>query len=153
MNIRRRQFVIAAPLVCWPLKPTPDGKAARLRGRIVCLTEELVSEHQVTPACATRGHVYALKTGDGKLHPLLPTESAAAVWLDERYRQLDLQIVARRFPNTEFIEVIKYQTWRNDKPFDLDYFCIVCNISVYQPGPCECCQDPVEYREVPATEN
>ena len=153
MNLRRRQFVIAAPLVFAPLAQTQDGQAARLRGRIVCLTEELERENKVTPDCVTRGHVYALKTSEGKLHPLLPTDSAAAVWLDERYRKLDLQIVARRFSQTEFIEVINYQTWRNDKLFDLDYYCIVCNISVYKPGPCECCQDPVEYREVPATEN
>lgn len=150
MKIARRQFVIAAPFALAPF--AAQATTVRLRGRIVCLTEEFARQHRVAPDCDNRGHVYALQTSDTKLHPLLPTDSAAAVWLDERYRKLDLQIIARRLPDTEFIEVFKYQTWRNGKLFDLEYYCAVCNISVHKPGPCECCHDPVEYREVPATE-
>ena len=155
MKLPRRQFVFSAPfaLVASDAALGAPQASARLRGRIACLTEELARRHQVAPDCDARGHVYALKTAEGKYHPLLPTDGAAAVWLDERYRQLDLQIVARRFAETDFIEVIKYQTWRGAKLFDLEYHCLVCNISVHKPMPCECCQDPVEYREVLVREN
>lgn len=149
MKMARRQFVVTAPLAFAALNlPTQE---TRWRGKLVCLTEEL-QRHQVTPDCNTRGHVYALKTAAGKLHPILPTEGAAALWLDERFRKLDLQIVGRSFAETEFIEVIKLQNWHDGKLYEPEYYCIVCNISVYKPGPCECCQDPVEYREVLVTE-
>jgi hypothetical protein len=159
MKLDRRQFAFAAPLLLGSAaslaaqeRAAGEPQDITVRGRIVCLTEELQKLYQVLPDCATRGHVYTLKTGTGQYYPLLPTDSAAAVWLDERYRQRELQVVARRFPPNEFIEVIKYQAWRDGKLYDLEYHCVVCNISVHKPGPCECCQDPVEFREVPAQE-
>ena len=81
----------------------------------MCLTEELAQSYQLTPDCDKRGHVYALKTAEGKFHPLLPIDSAAAVWMDWRYRTRELQITARRFPATDFVEVIKFQSWVNNK--------------------------------------
>ncbi len=127
--------------------PPEEPRTVSLRGRVVCLTEELQKLYQVLPDCQTRGHVYALKTGDGKLHPFLPTDSAAAVWMDERYRQRELQVTARLFPQNGFIEVIRLQSWWNGKLHDLYYYCDVCAITAHKPGPCECCQDPVEFRE------
>ena len=145
MKTGRRQFIVSAPLALAVLNQ--HAPETRWRGQLVCFTEEL-QRHKVVADCAARGHVYALKTAAGKLHPILPTESAAALWLDERFRKLDLQIVGRSFAETEFIEVFKFQNWRDGKLYEPEYYCIVCNISVYKPGPCECCQDPVEYREV-----
>ncbi len=133
--------------------PSEEAQTVSLRGRVVCLTEELQKLYQVLPDCETRGHVYTLKTGEGKLYPFLPVDTAAAVWMDERYRQRELQVTARLFPQTKFIEVIKLQSWRNGKLHDLYYFCDVCNISTHKPGPCECCQEPVEFRETPAENN
>ncbi len=159
MKLDRRQFVLAAPLLLGSASLTAQERAASepqdltVRGRIICLTEELQKLYQVVPDCDTRGHVFTLKTGAGQYYPLLPTDSAAAVWLDERYRQRELQVVARRFPPNNFLEVIKFQAWRDSKLYDLDYYCIVCNISTHKPGPCECCQDPVEFREVLVTED
>jgi hypothetical protein len=157
MKLARRQFALAAPLLLGSAagfaaqeRAVGEPQDITVRGRIVCLTEELQKLYQVLSDCGTRGHVYALKTDTGQYYPLLPTDSAAAVWLDERYRQRELQVVARRFPPNDFIEVIKYQAWRDGKLYDLEYHCVVCNISVHKPGPCECCQDPVEFREVPA---
>jgi hypothetical protein len=121
-----------------------------LRGRVICLTEELTKLYQVVSDCENRGHAYTLKADDGKLHPFLPTDSAAAVWMDERYRQRDLQVTARIFPEGSFIEVIKFQSWRDGKLHDLYYYCDVCAISTHKPGPCDCCQDPVQFRETPS---
>ncbi len=158
MKLARRQFVSIAPFALGAATgaraQTDDANAARdvkLRGRIVCLTEELQRQYQVQPDCDTRGHVYSLKTADGKLYPILPTDSAAAVWLDQRFRERELQITARLFPPTSYLEVIRFQSWRDGKLHDLDYYCIVCNIAVHKPMPCECCQEPVEFREYLAT--
>lgn len=157
MKLDRRQFVSLAPFAIGATtvaraQPDDAPQTVKLRGRIVCLTEELQRQYQLQPECEARGHVYTLKTAEGKLYPILPTDSAAAVWLDQRYRERELQITARLFPQTSYLEVIRYQSWRDGKLHDLDYYCIVCNIAVHKPMPCECCQDPVEFREYPATE-
>ena len=156
MKLDRRQFVSVTPLLLGATAragaqtPAAAPETIRVRGRVVCLTEELQRLHQVQSDCETRGHVYAIKTAAGELYPLLPTDSAAAVWLDARYRERELQVTGRRFPQTSFIEVIKYQAWRGNKLYDLDYYCAVCNITTHKPEACVCCQDPVEFRELPA---
>jgi hypothetical protein len=163
MKSDRRRFITTSLLTAGALTLPPstqakaslsdDAQIGPIRGRVVCLTEELQKQYQITPDCETRGHVYTLKTPDGKHFPFLPVDTAAAVWMDERYRQRDLQITARRFPQTNFIEVIKFQSWRDGKLYDLYYFCDICYIYAHKPGPCECCQEPVEFRETPADES
>ncbi len=166
MKKTRRQFIASSLLTAGALslpassisaqdkdKPTDQRNTLSLRGRVVCLTEELKNLYRLKPDCDNRGHVYALKTSDGKYHPFLPTDSAVAVWTDERYRERDLQVTARSFPQTSFIEVIKFQSWLDSKLHDLYYFCDVCMISSHKPGPCDCCQDPYQFRETPAETN
>ena len=153
MEWNRRQFVASSLLAAGALPGralAEDAQTVGLRGRVICLTEELRKPYQITPDCDARGHVYTLKTGDGKLHPFLPTEQAAAIWMDERFRTRELQVTARLFPQTTFIEVIKLQSWLNGNPHDLYYYCDICAIASHKPGPCECCQEPVEFRETPA---
>ena len=163
MNQGRRQFIASSLFTAGALsfpapaqdraKPSAEAQIVSLRGNVVCLTEELQKPYQITPDCNTRGHVYTLKTAEGKFYPFLPVDTAAAIWMDERFRQRDLQVTARIFPATDFIEVIKLQSWRNGKLHDLYYFCDICYITAYKPGPCECCQEPVEFRETPAEDN
>ena len=163
METARRQFIATALFATSALaqpawaqsksKLLDDGKNISLRGRVVCLTEELQQSFQLTPDCAARGHVYALRTFAGQFHPFLPTELAAAIWLDARVRDRELQVTARPFPRTDFVEVIKLQSWRFGKLYDLDYYCDVCSVSTHKPGLCVCCQDPVQFREIPVTEN
>jgi hypothetical protein len=152
MKPDRRQFIASSllsagafslPAAAQDNNRTPDEpKTVSLRGRVVCLTEELDKLYRVLADCE--------KTSDGKFYPFLPTDSAAAVWMDERYRQRDLQVTARIFPQGQSIEVIKFQSWREGKLHDLFYYCDVCAISTHKPGPCDCCQDPVQFRETPA---
>ena len=163
MKPGRRQFIasslLAAGAFPFPAsaqdgtKPSGEAKTVSLRGKVVCLTEELEKLYQIAPDCNTRGHVYTLKTAEGKFYPFLPVDTAAAIWMDERFRQRDLQVTARIFPATDFIEVIKLQSWRNGKLHDLYYFCDICYITAHKPGSCECCQEPVEFRETPAEDN
>lgn len=127
-----------------PFKPTV------LRGRIVNLADALQAQAKLEPE---RGTIYCLKTADGKLHPILPTDTAAAIYEDERFRQRELQITARVFPDLPFLEVIKLQSVKWGRVFDLYYFCNVCNITTHKPGPCECCQDPVVFTEEPVKTN
>lgn len=136
-------------------KPKAAGgsQSVRLRGRVLCLAEEFQRLYQTMPDCEHRGHSYGLKTDDGKLYSFLPTDSAAAIYDDQRIRERELQVTARLFPNTAVIEVIKLQSLREGKLYDLYYFCDVCNIETHKPGPCLCCHAPVEFRETLAEEH
>ncbi|MFN0110386.1 MAG: hypothetical protein ACKVZH_16135 [Blastocatellia bacterium] len=155
MKSHRRKFIATTLLSVGALpmaaqaqdKQADEARDVSLRGKIVCLTEELDKRFNVLPNCDDQHHVYSLKTNDDKIHPLLPTESAAAVWMDERFRQRDLQITARSFPNTNHIEVIKIQSLINAKLYDLYYYCDICAITAFKPQACECCQEQVEFRE------
>ena len=129
-----------------PAQPAPVA----LRGRVVCLTEEYQRLYQAVPDCDKRGHVYGLKTADGQLYAFLPTDMAAAISDDQRFRERELLVTARQFPASSFVEVIKLQSIRDGKRYDLFYFCEVCNIQSHKPGPCDCCQDPVIFHEEPA---
>ncbi|MCI0523870.1 MAG: hypothetical protein L0Y75_01280 [Acidobacteria bacterium] len=163
MNSNRRGFIAASLLSAGAFslpasaqdktKPSGEAQTVSIRGRVICLTEELQKPYQVIPDCEKRGHVYTLKTNDGKLYPFLPVDTAAAVWMDERYRQRELRVTARLFPQTNFIEVIKLQSWLKGRLHNLYYYCEICAITAHKPGPCECCQEPVEFRETPAEDN
>ncbi|MEY3283767.1 MAG: hypothetical protein RIR86_1780 [Acidobacteriota bacterium] len=155
MRSERRQFIVGALALASPLPLTPVSagpKTVAVRGNIICLTEELARLYEVIPDCDDRGHLYAVRTAAGETYPLLPVDAAAAVWMDERYRQRELNVVARIFPQGPHLEVIKYQSFKDGQLHDLDYFCDVCMISTHKPGPCECCQDPVVFRERPASQ-
>lgn len=154
MQKPRRKFLEA--LLAVPALPylaqaqTTPFKPTVLRGRIVNLAEALQSQVKLE---GERGTIYCLKTAEGKLYPILPTDLAAAIYDDERFRQRELQITARTFPDVPFLEVIKLQSVKWGRVFDLYYFCNVCNIVTHKPGPCECCQDPVVFTEEPVKMN
>ena len=152
MDNARRQLVEA--LLALPAlslyASTQDSEAqfkpVVLRGRVVNLAEVMLQKYQAT-LVNERAVLYCLKTADNKFYPFLPTDMAAAIYDDERFRQRELQVTARSFTDFPFIEVIKLQSIKWGRVFDLYYFCNVCNISTHKPGPCECCQDPVVFTE------
>ena len=159
MRLRLGQFAGALTMIAVLSFASPAQEKARaadeprqeaLRGRVVCLTEEFQRRYGVAPECERRGHVYGLKTADGKLYPFLPTDTAAAVYDDPRFRERELQVLARIFPQAPYLEVIKLQSLRGGKLYDLYYYCEVCNIVTHKPGECVCCHDQVEFRETPA---
>lgn len=153
----RRQFLEAiAALPAFALlvnaqEAEPQFKPVVLRGRAVNLAEVMQQKYQATLE-PERAVLYCLKTADGKFYPFLPTDLAAAIYDDERFRQRELQVTARTFHDFPFIEIIKLQSVKWGRVFDLYYFCNVCNIQIHKPGPCECCQDPVVFTEEPVKE-
>jgi hypothetical protein len=41
------------------------------------------------------------------------------------------------------------QSIREGKLYDIYYFCELCNVRAYAPGPCPCCRNELEFRETP----
>lgn len=164
MKKSRRQFISGAvfspflPLTSEKASasalPSADSKAGILteiyQGRVVCFTEEFARRHGIAPECEQSRIVWGLLTDQKALYAFLPTDSAAAIYEDKRMRERLLRVTVRIFPGTSWIEVIKLQSVRASRIYDLYYFCDVCNIRSHKPGLCECCQDPVLFHEEPA---
>ncbi|HEX4947815.1 MAG TPA: hypothetical protein VFZ34_14180 [Blastocatellia bacterium] len=154
MHDTRRQFIEAIlalpalPLLTKAQESEAAIKPVVLRGRVVNLADVMQQKYQAT-LVPERAVLYCLKTAEGKFYTFLPTDLAAAIYDDERFRQRELQVTARTFADFPFIEIIKLQSVKWGRVFDLYYFCNVCNIKIHKPGPCECCQDPVVFTEEP----
>jgi hypothetical protein len=113
-----------------------------LRGRVFCLE---------TPKGCANGADFIFEASDGGRFEFLATDPATAIFTDPRVRQRELQLVARLHNGRE-LEVIRVRSYREGKLHDIYYFCEVCNITTYAPGPCPCCRDELELRETPVSD-
>jgi hypothetical protein len=94
---------------------------------------------------------YVLEGSDGKTYTFAPSDPMIGMFADTRVRERDLQITAS-LSGANQLEVLRVQSIRNGKLYDLYYFCNICNITAYSPGPCPCCRRDLEFKEVPASE-
>lgn len=119
-----------------------------LRGRIECFD---MSGKRLDSFSAIAGPEarYALMDGNGELHPFSSTDPETAVFSDLRVRQRELQVSARADKGNR-LEVIKVQSVRDGKLYDIYYYCELCNIKAYAPGLCPCCRNEMEFRETPS---
>ena len=151
-------------LLCWgclpalaatnqpPQKPkVAASELIELHGRVVCLAEEM---HRLRDAPLPTGHqhLYGFKTQDGGYYTLLRTKFSEALFADERFRQKELLLKGRVFPDSRIFETATIRSIRNGRVYDLYYYCDVCDIQAVAPGPCECCQGPTELVEKPLQE-
>ncbi len=119
----------------------------------------------ITGAVAFAAQAPATQTITGKLGfengtgPVLETKgknvtlSASTPYLfhtlsDERMRNKDVRLEGTRLPDGGF-QVQTVLTVHDGKLYRVRYYCETCNIEAVEPGPCVCCQQPVELQEVP----
>src|SRR5437667_930150 len=145
---------LALALVAATNQPPQDSPAdstqaiaqIELRGRVVCLPEEMHRLYQAALP-STHEHIYGFKTEDGKSYTLLRTKYSEALFADQRFREKQLLLEGRLFPKTQIFEPTIIRSIRNGLVCDLYYYCDVCDIQAVAPGPCECCQGPTELVE------
>jgi hypothetical protein len=111
-----------------------ESKQMIVRGRVVSLD---------SPG------VYGFKSENGTSYSFLADDVMTGMFGDKRVRDRLLKITAQLHPDSR-LEVIKVQSILNGKLNDLYYFCELCNITAYAPGPCPCCREELEFRETPA---
>jgi hypothetical protein len=49
--------------------------------------------------------------------------------------------------------VDEIHTVHDGRVYRVRYYCETCNIEAVEPGPCACCQQPVELQEIPLDKN
>jgi hypothetical protein len=123
------------------------GTLMVIRGRVVCF-DETDSRVDALFGCDKQTSRYGIVDNDSKLHKFDPMNPSIAVFSDARVRARELQVTARINAKKQ-LDLIKVQSIREGKLYDIYYFCEICNIRAYAPGPCPCCRDELEFRETP----
>ena len=146
-------LVAPLPLLNVAVAPQAAGSDRALivrRGRVVC-TDATGKPVDSLVGCNGPGVRYAFLDREGKRYDFAATDASAAIFTDVRVRQRELQITAQLTPKHQ-LELIRVQSVREGKLYDLYYFCELCNIRAYAPGLCPCCRNEMEFRETPATD-
>jgi hypothetical protein len=90
------------------------------------------------------GQAPVIETADHKMISLKGDDPTQAILKDKRLAGLDFEIKGRFLAPDQFevatIENRALIVHKDDKLFRVTYYCDVCSIRTYSPGPCPCCQ-------------
>jgi hypothetical protein len=117
-----------------------------IRGRVVFLAEAFEKQTGVASVPEAGDRIIALQSANGSLIPLLEDARGRAFRRDDRLRQMDLELLVRRYATSPAVQIIRVVEVTKDGRFELDYWCDICAISMVEKKDCECCQGPVELR-------
>lgn len=117
-----------------------------LRGKVVWLADALERLHGVRTVPEAHKRILTLETPSGELHPIVEDIRGRAFRRDERLRNLDVEVQARRHRSSPMIQIIRLFEVRDDGLYELDYWCEICAIAMFELKACDCCQGPIELR-------
>ena len=118
-----------------------------LRGRVVFLAEALEQQTGVAAVPEARERIIALRTAAGELVPLLEDVRGRAFRRDERLRDMQVELVVRRYRQSPVVQIIRVIEVANESRYEIDYWCEICAIAMFEKKDCECCQGDVELRK------
>jgi hypothetical protein len=113
---------------------------------VVFLAEALERLHGVNVVGDARERILALETPGGELLPLIENLRAGAFRKDERLRELSLELLSQQHEGVPLLEIVRIFEVRDGVRYELDYWCEICAIAMYELKECECCQGPIELR-------
>ena len=130
----------------------PEYTTEKLRGKVVWLDEALNRLRNITSEPDAEKTQVVLETADGTLWPLVPDTRGRAFLLDERLRNVEFELLVRRYDKVPFLQVIRVRKPTENGLVEVDYWCDICAIPMYILKPCECCQGETRLRERPLDE-
>jgi hypothetical protein len=123
-------------------EPSPNFTVETHRGHVVFLAEAVEKRTGVPVVPEARERVLALETAKGELIPLLEEVRARAFRGDERLRKMEIELVVRKYRNSPLVQVIGVAEIAKDGKYEIDYWCDICAIAMFEQKDCECCQEP-----------
>lgn len=125
----------------------PTFTTETIAGRVVFHNEVFEKQTGVPAVVEARETLLALQTPSGQLIPLLEDIRARAFRRDERLRAMEVELVVRRYPHSPLVQIIRVIERAGDgQRYDIDYWCEICAIAMFEKKDCECCQGEVELR-------
>lgn len=139
----------ALAALAWSAEAEPRFQTESLRGKVVWTAEALKRQHGIEVDQDAAHWSVSLETADGRLHPIVKDARGRAFLLDQRLRNRELELLVRRFDGSPFVQVIRIYSFQEGRKHELDYWCDICAIAMYELKECECCQGPIRIRERP----
>jgi hypothetical protein len=125
----------------------PKFTTRPLRGKVVFLAEAMKRLYGVQTDADAAEQSVALETPDAKLYPIVKDFRGRGFLLDPRLRGIDMELLVRQYEGSPMVQVIRVYTIKKGRKYELDYWCDVCAIPMYELKACECCQGPTRIRE------
>ena len=121
-----------------------------VRGYVACLD---ANARRLAPDsdCNKGAEFYQLMTAENRRYGFVPGDALVTMFTESRVRKMELQVKGVLHDQGR-IELTRVQARRDGKLYDIFYYCEVCEITAYGPGPCFCCYGPFEFRERLATD-
>jgi hypothetical protein len=67
--------------------------------------------------------------------------------VDERLRDIEVELLVRRYADAPLVQVIRVFRPKDDGLYEIDYWCDICAIPMFILKPCECCQGETRLRQ------
>ena len=118
-----------------------------LRGRVVFLSAALKQKYGIKQVPESKERVLALQTADGMLLPLVEDLRGRSFRRDKRLREMEVVLMVRRYEGLPMLQVIRVYRIQQERTFEVDYWCEICAIAMYELKACDCCQGEIELRQ------
>ncbi len=118
-----------------------------MRGKVVWLADALKREFGISTVPEVAENSLAILAKDGQLVPIVENIRGRAFRKDKRLRDMEVEIVARRYARQPLIQILRLYQIEGDRKYEIDYWCDVCAIVMFETGPCSCCQDDNRLRK------
>ncbi len=130
----------------------PARKTITLRGRVLPLGEALRRIGAATGDEDQANGQMVLLDARGQIHPLLKDARGRGFWKDARLRDVPMELRVRKLAASPYVQVIRVFMLRKGKRLEVDYWCDICAIQMFELKQCECCQGPIRLRLRPVEE-
>ncbi|MEX2026312.1 MAG: hypothetical protein WEH44_03410 [Pirellulaceae bacterium] len=135
-------LLVLATAIAGHADDTPAFKTKTIQGRVVYLAEALKRKFGVESSDDAQERILAIETKDGTLVPLVEDPRGRAFRVDKRLRGMDLELTVRRYEGSPAVQVIRVCELAKDGKYEVDYWCDICSIVMFELKECECCQEP-----------
>lgn len=125
---------------------TPRHTAEIAIGKVVFLAPAMEQATGARAVPEARERILALQTAAGNYIPLLEDVRGRAFRTDERLRQMQVKLWLRRYEGFPLAQILRVVELAPDGEFEIDYWCDVCAIALFEQKECDCCQGPVVLR-------
>lgn len=140
------QIMGAGPGDGEPAAPAAKFELQSLRGRVVWMSTALQRRFDIKEVPEAAERLLALEESNGMLHPLVEDVRGRAFRRDARLRDIEVELLVRKYRNSPMVQIIQVFSLHADGKYELDYWCEICAIAMFELKDCECCQGPIELR-------
>jgi hypothetical protein len=122
-----------------------DFKKELFVGKVV-FAQEALKKRGVKVAEEMKSQA-VLETKSGELLPIAADWRGRAFYQDKRLRDRKVELVGYRRPGVPYLQVLViFVIDEKGRRQEMDYWCEICSIPMYEIKACECCQADIDFR-------